>query len=109
MAILCHTRRHLDIITTYLTDWDIPLCPLADWHGEPDNRIKIGTIHRSKGLDFSAVYIPDLTPPPTNTSQPDDRHTHHAQREFVARTRPRDRLWIAHLTPRTNQAHTAQT
>jgi hypothetical protein len=82
MAILCHTRRHLDIVTTYLTDWDIPLCPLADWHGQPDNRIKIGTIHRSKGLDFSAVYIPDLTQRTTSSTQPDDRHTHHAQREL---------------------------
>ncbi len=101
MAVLCHTHRHLDTITNFLTDWDIPLCPLADWHGTPDPRIKIGTIHRSKGLDFSAVYIPDLTPvDSTRSTMAEDRLAHHTQREFVARTRPRDRLWIATLTPR---------
>ena len=105
MAILCHTRRHLEIIATYLNGWEVPLCPLAEWNGEPDDRIKIGTIHRSKGLDFSAVYIPDLTrPSPTNAAQPDDHVNHHTQREFVARTRPRDRLWIASLTPRPSTA-----
>jgi ATP-dependent exoDNAse (exonuclease V) beta subunit len=79
----------------------VPLCPLREWDGEPDQRIKIGTIHRSKGLDFSAVYIPDLTATtPSSTARPDDRLHHHTQREFVARTRPRDRLWIATLFPR---------
>jgi hypothetical protein len=103
MAVLCHTRHHLDTITTYLAGWDVPLCPLAEWDGRPDNRIKIGTIHRSKGLDFSAVYIPDLTRPSSlGTTEHDDRRHHHTQREFVGRTRPRDRLWIATLTSRSN-------
>ena len=85
MAILCHTHYHLNTITSFLTDWDIPLCPLADWDGNPDPRVKIGTIHRSKGLDFSAVYIPDLTNPDSpRSTQAEDSLAHHINREFVA-------------------------
>lgn len=108
MAVLCHTHGHLDDITRRLTAFGIPLCHLSEWNGEPDDNVKIGTIHRSKGLDFAAVYIPDLssprsqhTPATTDTSEWDVLHT---QREYVARTRPRDRLWIGKIRPR--QAHT---
>jgi hypothetical protein len=79
------------------------------WDGQPDPDIKIGTIHRAKGLDFAAVYLADLgtTPPPgtdpgrelaEDTAWERDR----AQREYVARTRPRDRLWIGRIRPPTS-------
>ena len=105
MAVLCHTHAHLDDITRRLTALGIPLRPLSDWDGEPDDHVKIGTIHRSKGLDFAAVYLPDLTPPrnpPTlaATTESSDWDVLHAQREYVARTRPRDRLWIGRIRSR---------
>ena len=112
MAVLCHTHAHLDDITRRLTALGIPLRPLSDWDGEPDDQVKIGTIHRSKGLDFAAVYLPDLTPPrnpPTSatTTESNDWDVLHAQREYVARTRPRDRLWIGRI--RSRHAHTPPT
>lgn len=109
MAVLCHTRYHLKDITTRLTNLGMRLTPLETWDGQPDPDIKIGTIHRAKGLDFAAVYLPDLgtTPPPgtdpgrelaEDTAWERDR----AQREYVARTRPRDRLWIGRIRPPTS-------
>ena len=112
MAVLCHTHNHLATITARLTDYDIPLYPLADWYGEPHAAVKIGTINRSKGLDFSAVYLPDLSLP--RTRNPGDELTDyelaHLRREFVAYTRPRDRLWTGKIIrpgPPTPRAPTA--
>ncbi len=98
MAVLCHTRASVGYLTRALTAHDIPLTQLDKWDGEPDNSVKIGTINRAKGLDFAAVYLPHL-----NTSDPHDPEqlTRYVQREYVARTRPRDRLWIGRIRPPT--------
>jgi superfamily I DNA/RNA helicase len=109
MAVLCHTHQHLDDLAERLTRLDVPLTPLEHWDGRPDPNVKIGTIHRSKGLDFAAVYLPDLDMPPFAAAEERESMQDTAwerdrtQREYVARTRPRDRLWIGRLrrpTPR---------
>jgi superfamily I DNA/RNA helicase len=99
MAVLCHTRAAVSYLTRALTAHDIPLTPLDRWDGEPDDNVKIGTINRAKGLDFAAVYLPHL-----DAADPDDveQDTLYVQREYVARTRPRDRLWIGHVRPPTS-------
>lgn len=99
-AVLCHTNWELEAMAKELTRLDVPMTPLLGWTGEPDDNIKIGTIHRSKGLDFAAVYLPDLQRPRPDQEVDPDRAYHRAQREFVGRTRPRDRLWIGRLLPR---------
>ena len=104
-AILCHERWQLVYLAGRLTDLNIAFRHLADWTGEPDDRIKISTINRSKGLDFAAVYLLNLTPPrtpdpanATSAPHPNSWHEHLTQREYVACTRPRDRLWIGRLS-----------
>jgi type II secretory pathway pseudopilin PulG len=94
MAILCHTRAAVAYFTRALTARDVSLTPLDKWNGEPDDNVKIGTINRAKGLDFAAVYLPHL-----DAADPDDieAENRYVQREYVARTRPRDRLWIGHV------------
>lgn len=103
MAVLTHTRNHRDRIAGYLAARDIAFTLLDDWDGRPDPHIKIGTIHRAKGLDFAAVYVLDLSPPPPAAAVPDPSadtsagsawQRDHAQREFIAYTRARDHLWI---------------
>ncbi len=101
-AVLCHERWQVAHLAERLTDLGIAFRDLADWTGEPDDRIKIGTINRSKGLDFAAVYLLDLSTPRvpgtgTATPHPSSWQEHLAQREYVACTRPRDRLWIGRL------------
>ena len=92
MAVLTHTHKHRDRITSYLAARGIAFTLLDDWDGHPDLHIKIGTIHRSKGLDFAAVYVPDLNPPPpaaavthpsADTSAGSAWQRDHAQREFI--------------------------
>ncbi len=34
---------------------------LENYSGRPNNRIKVGTFHRGKGLEFKVVFLPDLT------------------------------------------------
>jgi superfamily I DNA/RNA helicase len=112
MAVLCHTNQHVDYIMRRLTDIGIPLSLLDEWDGEPDPNAKIGTIHRSKGLDFAAVYLPDLDIPRADytgddatdaaleAAAPDSEWERGwTQREYVARTRARDRLWLGRLQP----------
>lgn len=87
----------------------MPLTPLEHWDGGPDPNVKIGPIHRSKGLDFAAVYLPDLDMPPlAAVGEPESMRDapwerDRTQRECDARTRPRDRLWIGRLPRPTPQ------
>lgn len=97
MAVLCHSHQHLAYLTARLTALDIPHTSLEDWTGEDDERVKLGTIHRSKGLDFAAVYVVDLSSRPAHTGSASPStgwEQRRADREYVACTRPRDRLWI---------------
>jgi hypothetical protein len=102
MAVLCHTHADLRTMTEFLTSYDVPLTPLGDWRGDPDDSVKIGTIHRAKGLDFASVYLVDLrTAPFGDDPESLERQILHTQREYVACTRPRDRLWVGRLVGRT--------
>lgn len=102
MAVLTHARAHGETIARYLASHDIASTPLEEWDGGADPHVKIGTIHRSKGLDFAAVYVPDLDDPvparPPAAGQPAGAASawqrDRPQREFIACTRARDRLWI---------------
>ncbi|MGH3843652.1 MAG: hypothetical protein ACRDS0_19735 [Pseudonocardiaceae bacterium] len=62
----------------------------------------LGTVHRAKGLDFAAVYLPRLRPPPTlapGDPGAGERRLLRLRQEFVARTRAPDRLWIGTVRP----------
>ena len=100
MAVLCHTNRQLATMTGELDALGVPLTPLLGWDGEPDDRVKIGTVNRSKGLDFAAVYLVDGSRSDLARPGDVDREQQRIQREFVGRTRPRDRLWIGRIRPR---------
>jgi hypothetical protein len=103
-AILCHERWELTYLAGRLTELDIPYRDLTHWTGEPDHRIKIGTINRSKGLDFAAVYLVDLSRPQNPDTDdtapkphPNSWEELRAKRDYVAYTRPRDHLWIGRI------------
>lgn len=103
MAVLTHTNDGARSLRQQLRRFNIPLCDLRTWDGQPDHAVKIGTVHRAKGLDFAAVYLPRLRPPPTPAAhQPVDSEDQilWLRQEFVAWTRARDRLWIGIVRPR---------
>lgn len=102
MAVLTPTRHDAAYLRKELQDRDIPLRDLHTWDGQPDDAVKLGTVHRAKGLDFAAVYLPQLRPSPTSAageSGAGERQLLRLRQEFVARTRARDRLWIGTVRP----------
>ncbi|MFG3258110.1 UvrD-helicase domain-containing protein [Streptomyces sp. NPDC048172] len=64
----------------------IPVGPLHEYDGTPDDRIKLGTYVKAKGLDFKHVYLPRYD---ERLAEDLDRN-----RLFVAMTRARDSLWL---------------
>jgi hypothetical protein len=102
MGVLTHTRAEAAFLRTFLTRHDLPVRDLASWDGEPDHLVTVDTVHRATGLEFVAVYLPELSPHghATHTLEQAEREVRRLRRGFVGRTRARDRLWIGTVTPR---------
>jgi Nuclease-related domain/AAA domain/UvrD-like helicase C-terminal domain len=96
MAVLTNSHADADYLRRFLAQRDIAVRDLASWDGEPDDAVKIDTVHRAKGLDFTAVYLPTLSADRNNISTPDqaERQVRQLCQNFVGHTRARDRLWI---------------
>jgi len=75
-----------------------PTVDLAEYAGKPADAIKIGTIKRSKGLEFAHVLVartPRDLLDGSASSVPDVERRQLARRElYVAMTRARDGLWV---------------
>ncbi|MEU4740748.1 UvrD-helicase domain-containing protein [Actinosynnema sp. NPDC023658] len=70
----------------------IPLRHLEDYVGEDDDLVKVGTVHRAKGLEFRAVLVVEfLRPGEVHEEQAELR----TRQRLVAATRARDYLWWA--------------
>ena len=80
----------------------LPCQSLRHIDGRPNDRIKVGTFHRAKGLEFKVVFLLDLSagcfPQPRDRWQSqaeyEDEHALAISTLFVAMTRARDRLFI---------------
>lgn len=78
---------------------------LEQYTGETCSRVKVGTVKRSKGLEFKQVLLPQLSdqPPAQRPGEPDAAYAERAglwRREmFVGMTRARDRLWLGYVSP----------
>lgn len=94
IAVLTPTGRDVAHWTNVLNRAGIPFLDLDRFDGEPADRVKVGTVHRAKGLEFRAVFVPEL--PDTDARQ--DRGRERREREqragLVALTRARDHLWV---------------
>ena len=77
---------------------------LSDFRGEPNERVKVGTFHRSKGLEFKVVFLLGLSagsfPFSSSRGQSDAEHSDQCALQvgwlFVAMTRARDGLYLLH-------------
>ena len=75
---------------------------LASFSGYPSDRLKVGTFHRAKGLEFKVVFLlgisADVFPGPRKRGQTEaeyeERRTLEMSQLFVAMTRARDGLFI---------------
>ena len=76
---------------------------LKAYDGTPVDAVKVGTYARAKGLEFSAVFIPDYHRAVTQAgpTEPDDVACERNELErrclFVAMTRARDHLWLGQV------------
>lgn len=83
-----------------LTAAGIPVVELEKWDGQPVDAVKVGTIRRSKGLEFREVLVV-RTPPhlvQADVIDPDEaaaeRRLLQRRELYVAMTRARDGLWV---------------
>ena len=83
-----------------LAEAGIPTVELEKWDGQPVDAVKVGTIKRSKGLEFREVLVV-RTPPhlvQADVVDPDEaaaeRRLLQRRELYVAMTRARDGLWV---------------
>ncbi len=83
-----------------LEEAGIPTLDLAAYDGTPVDAVKVGTIKRAKGLEFSEVLVvrtpPYLVQPgaPSPDEAAEERAALQRRELFVAMTRARDGLWV---------------
>ena len=102
VAVLAPTNTDVNRVRTRLEALGLDVQPLDDYDGRPNDRVKVGTFHRGKGLEFKVVFLPGLGrfPPPPNKGVGEEEAAEAREldisRLFVAMTRARDLLVILH-------------
>lgn len=101
IAVLVPTNKMVTQVTGRLAASDVAALKLDDYDGRPAERVKVGTYHRGKGLEFKAVLLPGLSK--GHFPRDHDGHSEEEQAEaralavsqlFVAMTRARDQLFV---------------
>src|SRR5205085_1967295 len=59
-AVLCRTNAEADRLRLQLGRQGLPVMDLKHYDGRPQAAVKVGTVKRSKGLEFSRVYLPNI-------------------------------------------------
>lgn len=93
-ALIVFQRRDLDRCANALRRAGIPTLQLEHYEGVPDDKLKVGTVHRAKGLDFQAVLVVQFADSlaPASAAGQETRELRERQ-HLVAATRARDHLW----------------
>jgi len=80
----------------------LPSVSLANYRGVEIDAVKVGTVHRAKGLEFGHVVVVDSASlPPRRSAESDDAFDERAEvwrrAVHVAMTRARDTLWCGRV------------
>ncbi len=95
IAVLTRTRQEAGRLAGALDAVGVATLPLEDYDGTPQAAVKVGTVHRAKGLDFAAVFHPTWSGGPRSRTGADRERAELADRQkLVAITRARDYAWI---------------
>jgi len=100
IGVLAMTNRQIADVVKALTAAGIPSINLDRYDGRPSNAVKVGTVHRAKGLEFKQVLVARTSPGllDASISSTDDasRERRDLDRRalYVAMTRARDGLWV---------------
>ena len=93
IGLLLPSNRAVDHWVRVLREAEIPAVKLIDWSGRPAPGVKIGTYHRSKGLEFKRVILPGLDSSYPWAGESDaDAFLTQGSVLYVAMSRARDRL-----------------
>lgn len=93
-AVIAFSRHDVDMCAGILRAAKIPFVRLEDYRGEVDKVVKIGTVHRAKGLDFQNVLVVDSAYGlPSDTAAAAEHRELRDRQRLVAATRARDFLW----------------
>jgi superfamily I DNA/RNA helicase len=101
VAVLCFYNWQVERAMALFTDAGIPVLELNQYDGTVSNALKIGTIKRSKGLEFKQVLVPWVKPwlkrprrSVGETSAASEREDRDRRELFVGLTRARDQVWV---------------
>ncbi|WP_410597145.1 UvrD-helicase domain-containing protein [Amycolatopsis sp. lyj-23] len=93
-ALILFQRQDVVRCRRILREAGVPVLSLDDYSGAPDDHLKVGTVHRAKGLDFQAVLVVEFPARPGESGAAADEATELRDRQrLVAATRARDFLW----------------
>ncbi|NEW40190.1 ATP-dependent helicase [Nocardia cyriacigeorgica] len=101
IAVIVNTRKEATRYQEIVERAGFPVIPLEKYDGTQLDSVKVGTVHRAKGMDFAAVFYITEKPPAAIgelTGGARDRAEVLARQTLVAVSRPRDYLWVALLT-----------
>lgn len=102
IGVFASTNQAVTELLETLTKTGVPSQGLDRYDGKPSQRVKVGTFHRAKGLEFKVVFLPGLSDG-RYPRLPDPGQGLEAYAEaralalgqlFVAMTRARDKLYI---------------
>jgi superfamily I DNA/RNA helicase len=102
MAVLCSANWQAARYLRVLQAQGIGCMPLDQYDGQTTERVKVGTFHRAKGLEFANVYLPGLSSRPIDrlSEEPDSTYRERIElfhrQLFVGMTRARDLLWLGY-------------
>ena len=68
LAVCAATNKQVDEVKQALGDAGVPVQTLESYDGRPTERVKVGTHHRAKGLEFKVVFLPRLAKPTSRES-----------------------------------------
>ncbi|GAA1662508.1 UvrD-helicase domain-containing protein [Catellatospora bangladeshensis] len=99
VAVLCFHGKQAKDYASLLRRESIPVMDLDTYAGDPDDRVKVGTWHKAKGLEFAHVLLPDSADAVAHVRDQTDveaaalaRHALH-----VAMSRARETLWLGDI------------
>jgi hypothetical protein len=102
VAVLAPFNTSANSVRARLRDHGLEVQSLEDYDGRPNNRVKVGTYHRAKGLEFKAVFLPHMGRFPlqarkgSSTEEAAEKWELDVSQLFVAMTRARDLVVVLH-------------
>lgn len=91
VAVITAGHREANRARRALENARIPTLDLTNFDGTASDKVKVGTVHRAKGMQFLAVFVVV-----DNPSTADDRELA-ARQLLTAAGRARDHLWVGYI------------